>query len=405
MSCYHKRIKILTLISMTLVGFASILIIIAFNKKVHLVCGATDVEFSTTFNDTNKILEQINFHLDNDDKVIRDDVNSDISIVINRSFNVPVKINDRIYKVRVNGGCVADVIEKLGIPISELSLIIPPPDTEINIGSSVKIIERKKINVTVDGESKDVLVPVGSLKDALKSIKVELGEYDIINHNIDENVYENMGVKIDRVLYIYVTEVRSIPFKTKFLNHDDDNSIVIPGATGREDITFRQKLINGNVVSKVEIDRCIIEKPVDEVRKDKKNNRGQDTVQKPIENKRPSIHMSADGVIRDQNGKSIKYSKKIVGECTAYTANPSDLTSTGAHPRVGLVAVNPNIIPYGTKMYICSEDGSLIYGYAQAADTGGALMSGRVLVDLFYNTEEECYKFGRRNMAVYILCD
>lgn len=121
--------------------------------------------------------------------------------------------------------------------------------------------------------------------------------------------------------------------------------------------------------------------------------------------KTPNFVMSAGGITKDKDGKTIKYSKKIIGECTAYTAAPSALTSTGVHPKVGLVAVNPKIIPYGTKMYICSEDGSIVYGYSVAADTGGALMSGRVLVDLFYNTERECFQFGRRNMAVYILCN
>ena len=57
----------------------------------------------------------------------------------------------------------------------------------------------------------------------------------------------------------------------------------------------------------------------------------------------------------------------------------------------------------GTKLYIASPDGSVVYGYAIASDTGGALMSGRVLVDLYYNTLGECVNFGRRQMNVYIL--
>lgn len=79
------------------------------------------------------------------------------------------------------------------------------------------------------------------------------------------------------------------------------------------------------------------------------------------------------------------------------------MTSTGRPVAFGNVAVNPNVIPYGTRMYICSPDGSYVYGYAIAADTGGALMSGRVLADLFYETPAECYSFGRRTMSVYIL--
>ena len=70
---------------------------------------------------------------------------------------------------------------------------------------------------------------------------------------------------------------------------------------------------------------------------------------------------------------------------------------------MGLVAVDPRKIPYGTRLYIVSSDGRYNYGYAIAADTGGALRSGRVLVDLFYNTERECVNFGRRQVKVYIL--
>ena len=67
------------------------------------------------------------------------------------------------------------------------------------------------------------------------------------------------------------------------------------------------------------------------------------------------------------------------------------------------MAVNPKVIPYGTKLWITSADGKMVYGYAIAADTGGALLNGRVLVDLFMDTNAECKAFGRRNMNVYIL--
>ena len=105
--------------------------------------------------------------------------------------------------------------------------------------------------------------------------------------------------------------------------------------------------------------------------------------------------------IVDANGNVLNVARVITGECTAYTGG--GITATGAPAAVGRVAVNPNIIPYGTKLYIASPDGSVVYGYAIASDTGGALMSGRVLVDLYYNTLGECVNFGRRQMNVYIL--
>jgi len=54
-------------------------------------------------------------------------------------------------------------------------------------------------------------------------------------------------------------------------------------------------------------------------------------------------------------------------------------------------------------LYICSPDGSLVYGYAVAGDTGGTLMAGQVLVDLYYDSLAKCYAFGSRKMCVYVL--
>ncbi|MEG2570833.1 MAG: 3D domain-containing protein, partial [Clostridia bacterium] len=74
----------------------------------------------------------------------------------------------------------------------------------------------------------------------------------------------------------------------------------------------------------------------------------------------------------------------------------------GAVARVGLIAVDPRVIPLGTRLYITSMDGKRwVYGYAVAADTGGAIKGNKI--DLFFNTEAECYDFGRQKAKVYIL--
>ena len=67
--------------------------------------------------------------------------------------------------------------------------------------------------------------------------------------------------------------------------------------------------------------------------------------------------------------------------------------------KVGTVAVDKNVIPLGTKMYIVAADGSVVYGTAVAADTG---VRGNI-VDLYYDTYQQCINFGRRTCNVYIL--
>ena len=68
-------------------------------------------------------------------------------------------------------------------------------------------------------------------------------------------------------------------------------------------------------------------------------------------------------------------------------------TATGVKPQVGVVAVDPKVIPLGTKLYI---DG---YGQAIAGDTGGAIKGKKI--DLFMNSREECMDFGKRKIKVY----
>ena len=67
------------------------------------------------------------------------------------------------------------------------------------------------------------------------------------------------------------------------------------------------------------------------------------------------------------------------------------------------VAVDPSVIPYGTLLYITSTDGSFVYGYAVATDTGIALQNGHILVDLFYETYAESVINGAIQVNVYVV--
>jgi len=105
-------------------------------------------------------------------------------------------------------------------------------------------------------------------------------------------------------------------------------------------------------------------------------------------------------------GTNLRYDEAVLFEATAYTCNSYEyvgngITFTGTQARVGAIAVDPKVIPLGTKMYIASADGEYIYGYCVAEDTGG-LIKGN-LVDLYYDTHDECIQFGRRDIIIYFL--
>ena len=63
--------------------------------------------------------------------------------------------------------------------------------------------------------------------------------------------------------------------------------------------------------------------------------------------------------------------------------------------------MDPRVIPYGTRMYIVSNDGEYVYGIASAEDCGGGIKGHKV--DLYFNTSAECFQFGVRPCTIYIL--
>ena len=99
----------------------------------------------------------------------------------------------------------------------------------------------------------------------------------------------------------------------------------------------------------------------------------------------------------------------LVGEwsltATAYYAfgsggndiNGNGITATGLRARKGIVAVDPRVIPLGTKLFIPG------YGEALAADTGGWIKNDRI--DLCFESLEEAFRFGRRKIKVYLIED
>lgn len=104
----------------------------------------------------------------------------------------------------------------------------------------------------------------------------------------------------------------------------------------------------------------------------------------------------------DENGIPTEYVNVLTGNACAYTAAPDALMSTGKEVFQGYVAVDPDIIPYGTELYIVAEDGE-VYGYAIAADTGYSVRAGHIIVDLFMNEYDDCIQWGNKPVYVYVL--
>ena len=97
-------------------------------------------------------------------------------------------------------------------------------------------------------------------------------------------------------------------------------------------------------------------------------------------------------VTTSSSSSSVKKTLKV----KAYAYTGGGYTATGTKARYGTLAVDPKVIPYGTKVYIKELDKVFT-----AEDCGGGIKGNKI--DIYMNTKEECINWGVRNITLYIL--
>ena len=171
--------------------------------------------------------------------------------------------------------------------------------------------------------------------------------------------------------------------------------VLFSGKTGLSRQSCRVTYIDGEKTQTEVIWEELLEAPVSQVV-------AVGTGESPEEER--AFPLFGDNCIITEEGQVLKFSHQGQFQATADTAGEpgvDGITATGTQARVGAIAVDPKVIPYGTKMFILSEDGKYIYGEATAEDCGGLIKGNRI--DLYFDTLQECYTFGVRMCQVYFL--
>ena len=308
------------------------------------------------------------------------------------AHEVSVKNNGVIKKIVVSGGTVADALKQAGVKLGENQISVPSASTEIKSDTDIVILNAKKVSLTADGKTQNVLLPYGKVGESIILAGIRLSQDDILSVDRNTKVDDISELSIKRVIYKNVSVTEAVPFESKKENSDEidlgDSKLKTKGVDGEKLVTKRVKYIDGEKDDEKVISEKITKKPVDEV---------------TLVGTKGAASAGGAGTFTDENGVKVSYSYKLTGSGTAYTAPAGALTASGHEVYEGGVAVNPALIPYGSKLYIETTDGSFSYGYATAIDTGGALMDGSAIVDLFYFSLDDCYSFGRRDVNVYVL--
>ena len=274
--------------------------------------------------------------------------------------------------------------------------------TEESIGYTGIYVKRVQM-VTIDNGGQ--VLKTGTygetVEELLNRLNVILGEDDHISVGMDEQTYDGMEIVIDRVTYATETYSRTLPYSTEYVASPDlpegEEQIVTAGCDGEELCTAMVTYENGQEINRnVTRTRTVVE-PVNQVI----------AVGTAMAKEAVSGELTiGDGIIITPEGDMLTYTGCVNVLATAYTCEATGgygITATGTRARVGAIAVDPFVIPYGTRMFIVSADGEYIYGIATAEDCGHPDYITGYRVDLYMDTEAECVRFGARDCQVYIL--
>lgn len=342
--------------------------------------------------DNNGFRTKVEYELSNGDLVVTHNNDFKLDVTILDANKITISNGGKSQLVHLAKGTVANALKKAGITLVDDEISVPAPDSEITKDMEISIYKTKTVSVTADGKTKDVKLALANVYDALNFAGYEVDDDDILSTSHNEDVENINAVTIKRVTYKMESSKEKIAYDTVKKNSDDvelgETKVKKEGKDGEKIVTREVKYIDGERTSDKVVAEKTIKKPVDKV---------------VLVGTKGAATNGGAGTFTDSNGATVAYSQVLTGSGTAYTAPAGAGTATGVPAYHGGVAVNPSIIPYGSKLYIVSTDGSFVYGYATAVDTGGALMAGTAIVDCYYNTYDECVNFGRRDVNVYVL--
>ncbi len=286
---------------------------------------------------------------------------------------------------------VGKIFSKQGIILNEGDRVNYALTDEVGDEAIISIKRAISVNIAYMGETKQYLTAEREVEKILAEQGINIDEDDDVYPAARERVSEGAtitviardshNVTVQEEVAHTVTEIENVNLAA------GERKVIQEGRNGVNEYTYEIYYEDGIEISRTLVKDEVLSTPVEEI----------------VECGPQNVWEL--GVV--PASRPTNYSRVEVFTATAYDASPADngpwagKTSTGMPLVYGVIAVDPRVIPYGTKMYIESVDGQYIYGYAIAGDCGGAIKGNKV--DLFFPSRSTCYSFGRRQVRIYFM--
>lgn len=300
----------------------------------------------------------------------------------------------------------ATVLQEAGLQLGDEDTFTAETGDDI---SEIRVQRLQTVTVRYDGQITKVTTYGSTVSEILEQLDIQLEDGHLkTQQNPQDKTCDGMVIDVLSTSSEVIEHTRPIPYQTLYTTDltlpAGEERTLVAGSAGEIQYTTQVFYENGREVDRVDLKKTVLKSPVDAVIAQGTNYTSKEH-QEPLPScllDESSDSVTTDNTITTLSGETLTYKEKFTVEATAYSCEGYDgITATGTQARYGAIAVDPSVIPYGTEMYIVSNDGAYVYGYAVAEDCGGAIVGNRV--DLYFDRIDECWDFGRRDCTVYIL--
>ena len=305
---------------------------------------------------------------------------------------VSLNMDGEIIQVISYSNTVEEFINTEELKLKDGAYVNLPLDRKLENNIEIVIKNPKPYTLDVAGVLLESFSVNNTVKEILEDLKIDLGEKDYTVPKLSSVVAPNTTIKLFQVREVLETEDSVIPFESQVTKNRNVEfgivKVIQEGKDGSRRSHIQKEYVNGILTSSVIVKDEIISEPVTHI-----------------------VEKGSRDFIVTSRGET-GYRSATTMTATAYDAgfastgkNPGDkyygITASGTKVRPGVVAVDPRVIPLGTKLYIQSLDGTKDYGFAIAEDKGGAIKGNRI--DLYFEARSDALKFVRRKVKVFIL--
>ncbi len=307
--------------------------------------------------------------------------------------DIYIAVDGREISVNTSKKTVSEVLKEQNISLGKSDDINIPVESTLKDDMKIEIIRAVPVAINYRGNILEINTTKKTVKELLDSLDLDYSQ-DKIEPSLNEKIKSDIEINIVKVDEKIETINEPIPYETVTKNNiklDKGKLLTVQdGQEGIKEIKIKKVYENGELQTSEIIEEKIAKEPISKIVE-----KGTKEVEYTIATRgnfagKREITMVATAYDLSYESTGKKPGDKWYG-----------LTASGTKARPGVVAVDPKVIPLGTKLYIESLDGTPDYGYAIAEDTGGAIKGNKI--DLFMEDAEKVRAFGRRKVKVYII--